>query len=155
MPFYINTVHWLPFHHCSLLPVTLRMALLHKMALPWRCFAGWRGQKPLGPCLWPRVGSRSTCFCQLSSCEGVTTPLYIRGTPPTSCDRAVKHSIPISPPYSELDTRPRPDNHNAMALCTWGLNQDTGFGSKLGRLKSLTRVFPTGMVEVVLYCPRA
>lgn len=155
MPFYINTVHWLPFHHCSLLPVTLRMALLHKMALPWRCFAGWRGQKPLGPCLWPRVGSRSTCFCQLSSCEGVTTPLYIRGTPPTSCDRAVKHSIPISPPYSELDTRPRPDNHNAMALCTWGLNQDTGFGSKLGRLKSLTRVVPTGMVGVVLYCPRA
>ena len=155
MPFYINTVHWLPFHHCSLLSVTLRMALLHKMALPWRCFAGWRGQKPLGPCLWPRVGSRSTCFCQLSSCEGVTTPLYIRGTPPTSCDRAVKHSIPISPPYSELDTRPRPDNHNAMALCIWGLNQVTGFGSKLGRLKSLTRVFPTGMVGVVLYCPRA
>ena len=111
--------------------------------------------EPLGPCLWPRVGSRSTCFCRLSSREGVITPLYIWGAPPTSCGRAVNHSIPVSLPYSELDTRPRPDSHNATALHTWGLNQDTGFGPKLGQLKSLTRVFPTGMVGVVIYCPRA
>ena len=155
MPFYINTAQWLPFLHCSLLSITLTMAILHKMALPWRCFAGWRGQEPLGPCLWPRVGSRSTCFCRLSSREGVITPLYIWGAPPTSCGRAVNHSIPVSLPYSELDTRPRPDSHNATSLHTWGLNQDTGFGPKLGQLKSLTRVFPTGMVGVVIYCPRA
>ena len=146
MPFYINTSQWLPFHHWSLSSVTSRMGLLHKMALPWRCFGGWSGQELLGPCLWPAVGSRSTCCSLLSSCEGVTTPLCIWGAPPTSCGRAVNHSIPISPPYSELDTWPRPDNHNTMSLHTWGLNQDTGFGSKVlwwGPIKVPHQSFPS------------
>lgn len=58
------------------------------------------GRELLEPSLWHAVDSRSICFCPMSSpCKGATAPLYIWGTPPTSCGlgRAVNHSAPDSP----------------------------------------------------------
>lgn len=117
------------------------------------------GKELLEPCLWHAVDCRSICFCLLSSsCKRVIAPLYIWGTPSTSCGpgRAVNQSAPDSPPYSELDTWPRLANQNATSLCTQGWNQGMGPWPQLSQspLPGFSQLYLEEW-ELVLYFPLA